>query len=153
MNLKKTALVAEILGGIGIIISILYLGFEVSQNSKNTEIANHLALVEQIGAMRTLHMTDKTMAALVLKGAAELSSLTDVEHDQFYWYALHRFDLWETALLINERGGLPQGTWELWNSGMCESVRRPGFIEVWESGMYRYFTPRFRTNMDICLER
>ena len=153
MNLKKTALIAEILGGAGIIVSILYLGYEVSQNSKNTEIANHLALVEQIGLMRTLHMTDETMSALILNGAAELSSLSDVERDQFSWYVQHTMDLWETALLIDERGGLPIGTWDLWNHGWCEFTRRPGFIEEWESGMSENFTVQFRNNIDSCFAK
>ena len=153
MDLKKTALVAEILGGVGIIVSILYLGFEVSRNSKNTEISNHLALVEQIGAMRMLHMTDETMSVIILNGAADLSALTDVERDQFSWYTQHTFDLWETSLLMYERDGLPVGTWNLWNNGWCEFVRKPGFIEVWESGMSENFTAHFRDNVNICFER
>ena len=150
MNLKKTALIAEVLGGIGIIVSILYLGFEVSRNTKNTEIANHVALIEQIGSIRKLHMTDETMAALVLNGSTDFSSLSDVERDQFYWYTLHAFDQWETAMLINERDGLPSGTWEVWNYAWCAWLRKPGFKELWESGMNNSFTEQFRSNVSHC---
>ena len=150
MNLKKTALIAEILGGLGIIVSILYLGFEVSQNTKNTEIANHLALIEQIGAIRELHMTDETMAALVLNGSTDFSSLSDIEQDQFYWYTLHSFDMWETGFLMNERDGLPDGTWGVWNYSWCEWLRKPGFRELWESGMRNSFNAQFRRNVEQC---
>ena len=150
MNLKKTALIAEILGGIGIIVSILYLGFEVSRNTKNTEISNHLALIEQIGSIRELHMTDEKMSALVLQGSTDASRFSDVEYDQFFWYTQHIFDMWETALLIHERDGLPNGTWEVWNYAWCEWLRKPGFRELWESGMNKSFTGQFRRNVSSC---
>ena len=41
MDLKKTALIAEIFGGIGIIVSILYLGYEVSRNAESTKIIDY----------------------------------------------------------------------------------------------------------------
>jgi len=52
MNLKKMALIAEVLGGVGIIISILYLAYEVSQNSESVELSHHLTLSDQYLALR-----------------------------------------------------------------------------------------------------
>jgi len=52
MNLKKMALIAEVLGGVGIIISILYLAYVVSQNSESVELSHHLTLSDQYLALR-----------------------------------------------------------------------------------------------------
>ena len=42
MNLKKMALLAAVAGGIGIIISILYLAYEVSESTEEQALSHHL---------------------------------------------------------------------------------------------------------------
>jgi hypothetical protein len=97
MDLKKSALIAEILGGIGIIVSILYLGFEISENNKNTRTSNHLALQELTGQINNLLMENTALAEVILKGQDDPTSLSEVEQMQFYAFADRSFNVWETA--------------------------------------------------------
>ena len=57
-SLKKWALFAEVVGGIGIIVSILYLALEIDQNTESVRAANHLALIEQLGVVRSWSVQD-----------------------------------------------------------------------------------------------
>ena len=152
MDLKKTALLAEIIGGVGIIISILYLAFEVSKNTTNTQISNHLALIEQASKLKYLRMTNSDMAEIALKGASNSTSLSEVDQSRFRSYALQVFDMWETAFLMNESDVLPVGAWEVWDYSWCATVKAPGFRALWDTGMGNFYTSHFRQNVDSCLE-
>ncbi|NIP50840.1 MAG: hypothetical protein GWN81_02385, partial [Phycisphaerae bacterium] len=79
MNLKKTALLAEIIGGAGIIVSILYLALEVSENTKNTQISNHLALIEQNSEFRYLRMASPDLVEIALQGSSNAGNLSAVD--------------------------------------------------------------------------
>jgi hypothetical protein len=150
MNLKKSALLAEILGGLGIIISILYLAFEVAENTKNTRIANQLALVEHFGELRLLEMENPAMAEIIFKGSQGREEMSEVEQRRFWMYMLHSFDVWETGFLMNERQVLPPEAWALWNSGACGYFKAQGYRDIWASGFAENFTVRFRSNIDNC---
>ena len=153
MDLKKSALVAEILGGIGIIVSILYLGFEISENNKNTRTSNHLALQELTGQINNLLIENPAFAEIVFKGADDLGSLSDVEHMQFYAFADRSFNVWETAFLMNSDGTLPAGTWELWNRGYCDPMNLPGYHALWNDGMNRVFRVDFIDVVNACFAK
>ena len=150
MDLKKTALLAEIIGGVGIVVSILYLALEVSENTKNTQISNHLALIEQNSEFRYLRMANPELVEIVLKGSSNVPSLSEVDRSRFRTYALQSFDMWETAFLMSESDVLPTGTWEVWDSSWCNGLKAPGFRALWDEGMSNNFTDHFRRNVDSC---
>ena len=150
MNLKKTALLAEIIGGAGIIVSILYLALEVSENTKNTQISNHLALIEQNSEFRYLRMASPDLVEIALQGSSNARNLSAVDQRRFRAYALQSFDMWETAFLMNDSDVLPAGTWKVWDSSWCNTLNTPGFRALWDEGMSESFTVHFRSNVDAC---
>lgn len=150
MDLKKTALLAEIIGGVGIVVSILYLAFEISENTKNTQISNHLALIEQASELKYLRMTNPDMAEIVLKGVSNSANLSEVDQSRFRSYALQSFDIWETAFLMNESDVLPARTWEVWEYAWCESLKAPAYRALWDGGLSAFYTDDFRDNVNSC---
>jgi hypothetical protein len=120
MNLKKTALLAEVLGGIGIIVSILYLAFEISENSKNTKISNELILMQLNADVRILVTSDADAAEMILKGSNDVSSLSEVELDRFYMFAQHLFDIWEQTITLTGRDAVESDLGARW-SNTCYS--------------------------------
>ena len=150
MDLKKIALLAEIVGGVGIIVSIIYLALEVSENTKNTQIANHLALIEQASEFRYLRMTNPELVEIALKGSSNATSLSEVDQSRFRAYTLQAFDIRETAFLMNESDVLPAGAWEVWDYAWCNTVKAPGFRALWSTGTNNFYTSRFRENVNLC---
>ena len=49
-DLKKTALVIEIIGGISIIISLLFVGIQLRESSKSTRSATAAATVSEVSS-------------------------------------------------------------------------------------------------------
>lgn len=70
MTLGQLALIAEIVGGIGVVASLIYVGVEIRRQRKqsNLQAANELT-AQWSGLMTSLHESDE-MAQIWLKGAS-----------------------------------------------------------------------------------
>jgi hypothetical protein len=150
MNLKKTALLAEVLGGIGIIVSILYLAFEISENSKNTKISNELILMQLNADVRILVTSDADAAEMILKGSNDVSSLSEVELDRFYMFAQHLFDIWEQTITLTGRDAVESDLGARWSNGYCSYLSRPGYREIWATAVEPLAAPEFRDVVNTC---
>jgi hypothetical protein len=152
MKLKKWALVAEVLGGLGIIISIIYLAIEVSQNSANTEVRNHLAIVDQTLKLRTAVVESEEFADILKRGDAGLLELNENERLRYSNWAYNSLDIWESTLIMYRRGGTSEEVWTVYSSGWCRSLReRVGVQEVFLDLQDTSFTKEFAVHVNNCL--
>ena len=75
MSRKKMAPIAEVLGGLGIIVSILYLAYEILQNSENPGLSHHSTLSAQALALRQSVMENDDLAQGITKGSSNFADL------------------------------------------------------------------------------
>ena len=153
MSLNTMALHAEILGGVGIIISILYLAYEVSQNSKSVELSHHLTLSDQYLALRMSVAGDEKLAEIIVKGDSNLSTLDPNEKLQYESYLTSLWDIWENAGYMFDTGRLSQSAWSNWDRALCLRMSSSGSAAAWANGLYRHFSIGFLGTMNQCLER
>jgi len=153
MNLKKMALIAEVLGGIGIIISILYLAFEVSQNSESVELSHHLTLSNQYLALRQSLAEEEDLAKIIVKGSSDLSVLEPFEKLQFEAYLTSYWDIWENAQYMSATGRIDQDSWANWDRALCLRMSSAGSAAAWSNGLYRQFSTEFVSIVNQCFAR
>ncbi|MBT5031628.1 MAG: hypothetical protein HOM55_04960 [Proteobacteria bacterium] len=74
-KLQKYALLAEIFSAIAVVASLMFVGFQIQQQSEETalntraiETAAYQDLIEQIGLINTLLIENKDFAELMLRG-------------------------------------------------------------------------------------
>ena len=63
-RLQEYALIAEIVGGIAIVLSLIFVGMQIRQNSEISQINAYQELVSQITVMNTLRVQDAEFADL-----------------------------------------------------------------------------------------
>ena len=63
-KLQEYALIAEIVGGIAIVLSLIFVGMQIRQNSEISQVNAYQELVSQITLMNTLRVQDGAFAAL-----------------------------------------------------------------------------------------
>jgi len=63
-RLQEYALIAEIVGGIAIVLSLIFVGMQIRQNSEISQINAYQELVSQITVMNTLRVQDGEFADL-----------------------------------------------------------------------------------------
>jgi hypothetical protein len=150
MDLKKLALVAEIVGGIGIVISVLYLAYEISQNTANLKAANAMSFATEINARRFARVENGELDALIQKGQTELDSLTDEERSRFFSYVLVRFTLLDNFLYMDDSDLLPPEYADTILRGYCASLSSPGYRAIWASSLASFYSERLRNFMQEC---
>lgn len=153
MSLKKMALIAEVLGGLGIIVSILYLAYEISENSETMGLSHHLTLSQQALELRQSLMENDGFARVITKGNSSFADLEPFEKLQFENYYISIWDIWENAYHMSVTGQIDQEAWADWNSAHCSVVAIPGSAEVWAQGREVLYHPEFAVIVNQCYEQ
>ena len=79
MTLEQLALLAEILGGVGVIASLLYLAFEVRKQGQLSRINAAVQLADKWSGFMTPIHDDPGLSAIWLKGTSRFDDLNDVD--------------------------------------------------------------------------
>ncbi|MCP5130899.1 MAG: hypothetical protein H6985_15105 [Pseudomonadales bacterium] len=81
----------DFVGGIAVLITLIYLAIQIRQNTAQVKIASDIARtdtyarsVESFSQFRSLLISDPEMADIYLRGSRELGSLSPVESIRFY---------------------------------------------------------------------
>ena len=111
MKLEQWASVAEIVSAAAVIVSLIYVGYQINQNTKEVRASNRQELVNRaVDATRDLAINPE-VAAVIAK-ARNNENLNDRERTQ-YGYVIRSvlYDVQE-AFLLHREGRLDDGYWE-----------------------------------------
>ena len=110
LRLSEWAHIAEMIGAIAVVISLLYVGVQVGNNTREIRAANRQQLVGRSHTATTGWAADPQLAAILAR-ATEGDSLTLSETIQ-YGYVIRAvlYDVQE-AYLLNQEGRLGDAYW------------------------------------------
>jgi len=153
MKLKRAALLAEIIGGLGIIISILYLAFEVSNSADSQTVANHFVLTGRLHELNGSILANNELADLIAMSRLDISSLTPGEVEQVRAYTGNLLQIWEDAYSTYALGDLADEYWIIWNRALCNMASEPGFAAIWKGGLHDIYGNALVQVVNECFAR
>ena len=111
MTLENLANIGEFVGGIAVIISLLYLALQIRQNSKIVRAAAYQSFNE--ANARVLHTMAQgpPAAETMTKGLADIRSLSPAESFQFITLVVSLLQSFQTAYFQHRDGLLPDDLW------------------------------------------
>lgn len=148
-KLQEYALVAEIIGALAVVISLLYVGASVNQNTAATMVSNHQALV-QMDSDNNSWLKDAEFAALVQIGNSGTGELSAAQRAQYMTWNANFFNDWEFSFITHNNGMLADNIWNGWDGFHRNRLRRSGVQEFWASGRMN-FSPEFTEYVDSVL--
>ncbi len=150
MNWEAIGAVGELLGAVGVIVTLAYLAVQVRQNSRNLDhntravvSAAEIAGGQQVlmGQLPIAQSAD--LADLLLRGSRDYSALTSIEKLRFRSF-------WHGALISHQgyffqlqRGLLNEDVWGAYSRQFDAGARQPGFQEWWRHSK-ALFDPSFQ---------
>ncbi len=147
MKLEKWALIAEIVGGFAVVISLLFVGYEVRQSSRSQTQAMTQELVNTYTDRLTLLAEHEDLRCIYSAGIRDFNSLKGADAIAFssYWLALwrHREDMY----LHFRNGTLAPETWSGFEGTNREVVLYPGF-QQWYAFRRDWFSEPFQEYVD-----
>ncbi len=118
-NRKVTTLI-EIAGATTVILSLIFVGYELRQNTAAVQAATLQALTD--GAQQYLHLlaSNPELAAIRLK-TRNSEELTDIEAERWRQLRRARWTRFQNAFSQFRRGTLDQEDWSYYEGFICDA--------------------------------
>ena len=143
LTLSDLAQLAEILAGAAVVLSLIYVGVQVRQNTQAIEIAAAQQSHDAYRQAQVVIMEEPTMAA-ALEKAFSNQPLDATEAMQVDTYVHFIFSNWELAYLNHKKELLDNEIWEAWDRYyiwlMSYEIFNKAWIENPVNGYTRSFT-------------
>lgn len=136
-RIQKWAHVAEIAGAIAVVLSLLYVGFQVSENTEAQQSETEMSLFT-LGADWDSWYQDVQFVAVVGKANNDIESLTKVEMLQFEKHVLMGLNLWSYALNSYERQHINEEGWQASNNFFTNELKKSGWVAIYRNNQDGY---------------
>jgi hypothetical protein len=147
LSLSDWAHLAEVITSVFVIISIIYVGIELRQNTQE------LQLVSYLGTQESMINADLTVAAnadlnlIVMKADTAPDSVSEEEWARYKHYLFPRLGTWEFLFLSYRNETASVGQWLAFEPYFLHRICNPGYRHFWLENRPS-FDPNFAVYVD-----
>jgi hypothetical protein len=151
MSLEQLSYLAQIVASLGVILSLIFVGLQIRQQTSELQRNEHNSTMAQWTAIRMAIVQHREIAELMtggLEGKAALDTADRLRLDMLLnEYAWASFHIWDRT----RRGVFPQGTFEISCSQFAELLKTPYGADWWRSAARWGLIPPFMADVDAML--
>lgn len=128
MNWNAVAAISEALGAVGVIVTVIYLAFQIRQNTKSIQGATEQTLMNaevDVFGLWAQH------ASVARRGDANLGDLDPDERATYGYLVSAEMSQLYGAFVQYQRKLIPESVWVAYLSSWRDVVNRPGFRQIW----------------------
>ena len=130
MKLERWALIAEIVGAFAVVISLVYVGVGIRQNTDAIMSANHQNLLA-MDIDKNSWFRDPDFAELYESALTDIDSLSASQTRQFSTYVSDQINIWENIYIAHEKGLVDERVWEGYDEFYSSQLRLPSYRLIW----------------------
>lgn len=147
MNWDAIAALGEIIAAVAVVISLIYLSFQIRGQNAEAHAAGMHAVSQgfrdSIGSLAE----NPHVARIWIKSNKDPASLTDEELVQMFAVAQRNFRVWEEAFRLHRSGRLDEEIWDGITKQYVSFLAHRGFRYVWKF-RGQYYSQEFRLFVD-----
>ena len=147
MDWDALGAIGELLAAVGVIISLVYLALQISQNTRSQHSENYGRAVDRVTALQARLSENAELADILLRGVQDASTLTVNERIQFTWMFYEMFSGFEFIFHQAQTEALPAEVWQRWGDTLRWWTSFPG-VQTWWRSRPSPFTPDFTVFVD-----
>ena len=129
--LEQSYFVAEIIGAITIIASLIYVGRQVQQNTEMMQVNASQSFVELYNTYTNNLASDSDVADFWTRGIKDFDSLNDIEQARFSALAGQCTRMFESTYIQFRHGALDIDVWEGFKLAIQDVMSQPGIRKWW----------------------
>ncbi len=130
MNWDAVGAAAELIGAIGMVASLFYLGTQIRQNTRTVRTASYHALVTNLSNLASDVGRDAPTTELFVRGQSDLQSLSATEQRQFGLLLQNLMRNFENIFYQFNEGMIDDVVWQGWRNRIFRYYWQPG-VQVW----------------------
>ena len=143
VDLDQLANIGEFLGGIAVIVSLVYLAAQIRQNTNSLRASTFQAATDSVTEFTTLGTDESELSRIYSSGLFGTEALSEHDRIQFYFLFVTIVRRLESAFFQREAGIIDEHQWAGFEQLASVLLKSPGGREQWERTR-QSFTPPFR---------
>jgi len=143
MSLDDLANLGEALGGIAVLVSLVYLALQIRQNTRTVRSTAFQQVVDSFSEISLAISQDRDLTELFVRANAGLTSLDQIEQMRFRLVLLSFFRRAASVFFHSQQGTLQMDSWVGIRESLKAILLSSGAREFWEQDA-GVFDPRFR---------
>jgi hypothetical protein len=147
MDLATLAQLGEFIGGLFVVVSIVYLAHQVRQNTLSLRTENYARALDRLSTLQSKLSSDAELNRIVVIGAQTPDALTRSERMRFTWSLYELLGAAEFVFHQARLGALPDEVWDRWRATMVWWLANPG-IQAWWAAKPTPFSSSFEAFAD-----
>lgn len=147
MDWNAVSAIAELLGAVGVALTVIYLAIQIRKNTKATHSQTYQLATASLAEMAAIVGTDKELARIFLTGMENPGQLKDEEFVQFGYLGISLFRRFENVFFQYQSGMIDDDFWTGHRDNILWFFHRPG-MQVWWKDRKFAFSKSFREFLD-----
>jgi hypothetical protein len=134
----------EFVGALGVVLSLLFVGYSIVQNTKATRAQTHQAITQSFMSIaEVIAERPEAFAAGVISDSREFEELDAGDKAFFIASIFGLFKYFELMFMQHRDGNTDDESWNAWSQHMLMQFHQPG-VKAWWSLRETTFHPAFR---------
>lgn len=131
-KLQAWALTAEVVSGIAVVATLIFLAFEMRDNTNASQAQTYQILMREVNEYRKM-LAEPELAEVFEKQRTEgWQSLDNIQKRQYRSLNLIIWSIYESAFFANKRGVLGESEWSRFDARLCDFFESSQTL--WASG-------------------
>ena len=143
MNWEALGALAELLGAVGVIVTLVYLARQIRQSTRATRLATSQAIAAALSEWSRPLIEDPDLCRVFFAGVEDVTSLQDDERTRFFMLCYTYLRMFEEMHHQFRRGSLESEVWDGYARNYGLYAKAPGMQIYWKARR-EYFNPAFR---------
>jgi len=138
MDITTLAAWGEFIGGIAVVVSLIYLAGQIRQNSKLLQVSASVAQGESEIAQYKLGVDDPELVHIIERGVVDRDSLSDSDRRRFESWLGMSTAIFQRNYFMAQDGALKQALWQGEMRANMEMLQQPGSLGWWNDRKGRF---------------
>lgn len=134
IDINTAANIAEIAGGIAILVSLVYVGYQVRQS-------NQIAAAESMRVIMGTDFLDSHKMATIGRGFLDFNALNFDAKWEFHTYFMRFFNHFQMIGEQRNRGLIRDSDMDLWTDAVASVILTNGGQQYWNGGAREHYNP------------
>ena len=142
MNIAILANYADVIGGIAVLASLVYVGVQIRNNTRSSQSHTNQLAHDSMATITLAIGSDPTLSSLVQRGLSNFKGLSEEERYQFVMLLTSVFRRFENIFYQHRKGLLEEELWQGYSRTLTLYFHSEGGYGFWKARS-NSFSPKF----------
>ena len=132
MTMQDWGAVAEVVGAIGVIVTLVYLAAQIRQNTRQMRSEGHQAIADAYSVTLGQLLADGSLFRTIVRGCQDWGSITAFQQSQCHIFFHQHLMHFRTAFQLHDKGAIDDDVYRSIENGHVMFMANPGNRIWWK---------------------